>query len=66
MFNHGIGITKVQIANPRSFGLVGIRERILQFGGEITIAGRKGKGTTLTVTIPLDNGEGHNDQSPGR
>ncbi len=52
--DNGIGITKDQVANPRSFGLIGIRERVLQFQGETIITGRKGQGTTLTVRIPLD------------
>ncbi|MBW8004076.1 MAG: PAS domain S-box protein [Planctomycetes bacterium] len=56
--DNGIGITKEQVASPRSFGLIGIRERVLQWDGEATIEGRKGKGTTLAVTIPLDNGGG--------
>ena len=59
--DNGIGITEEQIANPKSFGIIGIRERVLQWDGEATIKGREGKGTTLAVTIPLDSGEGHND-----
>jgi len=64
--DNGAGITEEQIASPRSFGIIGIRERVLQWGGEAVIKGIKGRGTTLTVTIPLDNGESHNDQRPGR
>ncbi len=56
--DNGIGITEEQVASPRSFGLIGIRERVLQWDGEAIIEGRKGKGTTLAVTIPLDNGGG--------
>lgn len=54
----GTGVTEEQATSPQSFGLIGIRERAEGLGGEISIAGRPGKGTTLTVTIPLPP-EGH-------
>ena len=38
-----------------SFGLVGMRERLLILGGSLLIDSRPGEGTTLTVTVPLDN-----------
>ncbi|MGE8497671.1 MAG: PAS domain-containing sensor histidine kinase [Pseudomonas sp.] len=37
-----------------SFGLVGMRERVLMLGGSLLIDSRPGEGTTLTVTVPLD------------
>lgn len=52
--DNGIGITPEQISSSSSFGLLGIRERVLEFGGEFTVAGRKNEGTKLAVTIPLD------------
>ncbi|MCY1358255.1 Sensor histidine kinase LiaS [compost metagenome] len=36
-----------------SFGLVGMRERVLMLGGQLDIASRPGEGTQLTVRIPL-------------
>ena len=39
-------------AKPRSFGLRGIRERVLLLGGELSVAGKKGAGTTVSVRIP--------------
>lgn len=50
----GKGITKKQISNPRSFGLMGIRERAHVFGGDMEIVGARGKGTTVTVSIPIE------------
>jgi PAS domain S-box-containing protein len=48
----GKGITKEQISDPKSFGLMGIRERAKSWGGEVKISGRPGKGTTVVVRIP--------------
>lgn len=50
----GRGITKGQVSHPKSFGLVGMRERIRAHGGELKIRGRRGKGTDLTVAVPLE------------
>ncbi len=49
----GIGITPEQASAPTSFGLIGIRERVEGLGGELTVQGLKGKGTTVHVTIPI-------------
>ncbi len=51
--DNGIGITKEKIYDPKSFGLIGIRERLSFLGGQFKIKGHPGKGTTITVTIPL-------------
>jgi len=59
--DNGIGITEKQVASPLAFGLIGMRERVQQFGGETTVVGMKEEGTTLNVTILLANGEDHND-----
>ncbi|MFB0515404.1 MAG: PAS domain S-box protein [Candidatus Neomarinimicrobiota bacterium] len=57
----GVGISEEQITNSRSLGLIGMHERAVQFGGEVRIEGREGQGTTVSVTIPLDNGENRHD-----
>lgn len=51
--DNGKGITQEHISDPRSYGLLGIRERAYVYGGEVTISGVKGEGTTVTVIIPL-------------
>ncbi|CAN5496179.1 hypothetical protein BH11PSE11_BH11PSE11_13230 [soil metagenome] len=38
-------------ANPTSFGLLGMRERALALGGELTIRSRDGCGTTVTLLM---------------
>ena len=52
--DNGKGITKKQISQPGSFGLMGIQERAHVFGGNMEIVGVRGKGTTVTVSIPIE------------
>ena len=51
--DNGRGITESEISNPKSLGLLGMRERALLFGGEVKISGIPGEGTTVTVILPL-------------
>jgi signal transduction histidine kinase len=51
--DNGKGITRKQLTDPKSFGLIGIRERAKSLGGEDKIRGVPGKGTTVTIRIPL-------------
>ncbi len=51
--DNGKGITADQISSAKSYGLTGIRERAYLLGGDVNICGYPGKGTTLTVKIPL-------------
>jgi PAS domain S-box-containing protein len=52
--DNGRGITKQETTKTNAMGLLGIRERAIEFGGEMSIHGSRGKGTTVTVTIPLE------------
>lgn len=49
--DNGIGISKKQISNLRSLGLLGIRERALVWGGKVDIMGTPNKGTTITINL---------------
>jgi PAS domain S-box-containing protein len=51
--DNGLGITESEQANPRSLGLLGMRERAYSVGGEVYISGEKSKGTTVIVRIPV-------------
>lgn len=51
--DNGRGVTETEQSDPTSLGLVGMRERALLLGGEITLAGRPGIGTTARVWLPL-------------
>jgi signal transduction histidine kinase len=50
----GRGITKKQISALKSIGLTGMRERAFAMGGSLTITGTRGKGTTITLSVPLE------------
>jgi manganese transport protein len=52
--DNGKGITRAQIEDSKSLGLVEMRELALSFGGKISIDGMPGKGTTVSVEIPFD------------
>ena len=49
--DNGKGITEEQIANPKSFGLMGMQERAHLLGGNIKISGIHGKKTVVKVEI---------------
>jgi PAS domain S-box-containing protein len=52
--DNGIGITKSNRLKPDSFGLIGMRERALYLGGELSVSGMPNAGTRLNLRIPLD------------
>jgi len=51
--DNGKGIAEPAIYDSKSLGLLGMRERVLPFGGAIEIAGIPDKGTKVRVCIPL-------------
>jgi signal transduction histidine kinase len=51
--DNGMGIAKEEIASSRSLGIIGIKERSQSVGGDIKIDTAYGKGTTITLTVPL-------------
>jgi signal transduction histidine kinase len=53
----GRGITEKEIRDPRSIGLTGMRERAYAVGGSLTVTGTQGKGTTITLSVPLSEGK---------
>ncbi len=52
MCDNGKGITEGEVSDPRSLGLIGMRERARSWGGDVTFEGVPGQGTTVTVRIP--------------
>jgi PAS domain S-box-containing protein len=52
IMDNGIGITSEKVESAKSLGLIGMRERVRQFGGKVSISSRKGQGTRLTIFIP--------------
>jgi PAS domain S-box-containing protein len=55
--DNGRGITEEEVLNPESLGLLGMKERVLAFGGELSIRGDPGGGTVLVLKIPRIQGE---------
>jgi PAS domain S-box-containing protein len=51
--DNGGGISETRIRDPRSIGLLGMRERAALIGGKFEITGRRGKGTVVSVRVPL-------------
>ena len=50
----GKGITPDELTNYASLGLLGMRERAHLWGGDISIQGKPGIGTTVTIRMPRD------------
>lgn len=51
--DNGKRITRKQIDNPRSFGIMGIRERVNLWRGSVRITGKRNQGTRVTILIPM-------------
>lgn len=62
--DNGKGISKEEITDPKSFGIIGMKESIHSCGGKINIQGVKDRGTTITVKYPL-RVEGNHDKYSG-
>jgi signal transduction histidine kinase len=51
--DNGIGLNKEDVESPESLGLIGMRERVYPWGGQVEFKGLPGKGTKIIITIPL-------------
>jgi PAS domain S-box-containing protein len=52
--DNGRGITEEERTGAQTLGLLGMRERANLAGGELVITGDEGKGTTITVRVPVN------------
>ena len=50
--DNGKGVKDYQIADTKSLGIVGMRERALAVGGTLNVGSDPGGGTAVTVTVP--------------
>ena len=57
--DNGKGITTDEIEHPRSFGVIGMRERARALGGTVTISSSPGMGTTVVAVLPLSETPPH-------
>jgi signal transduction histidine kinase len=53
--DNGKGISESAVRGQKSLGLLGMNERAALIGGKIDIWGAAGKGTKVTLTIPLNS-----------
>jgi PAS domain S-box-containing protein len=51
--DNGRGVSPEQVMDPRSLGILGIRERVRFWGGKSSFIGLSSKGTTMIVSIPI-------------
>ncbi|HEY2852028.1 MAG TPA: ATP-binding protein [Gemmatimonadaceae bacterium] len=51
--DNGRGITPEELRGSHSLGLLGLRERAMVWGGNVTISGNSTQGTTVALRIPL-------------
>ncbi|MFH1050390.1 MAG: PAS domain S-box protein [bacterium] len=57
--DNGVGLSKDELINPKSLGLIGIRERAKSLGGNVEfisdnrLTNESGSGTTVLLTIPI-------------
>jgi len=51
--DNGAGIPPQEVTSPTAYGLMGMQERARLCHGDLEIVGRPGKGTTVTLTVPI-------------
>jgi two-component system sensor histidine kinase UhpB len=52
VMDNGRGIKEDEMLGMKSLGILGMRERALVFGGELSISGEPGGGTPVVLKIP--------------
>jgi len=63
--DNGKGISEMKISDPKSLGLIGMRERVRYFGGELSIMHIPDGGTAVRVKIPIDESDKDNYDDQG-
>jgi len=51
--DNGVGVTRQQLDNPRSFGIIGMRERAHLWNGIVYVQNTQPSGTKVRVVIPF-------------
>jgi signal transduction histidine kinase len=51
--DNGRGISEEEVVHAQSIGLIGMRERVAQVGGQVFFIGLPGRGTTVTMRVPM-------------
>jgi signal transduction histidine kinase len=55
--DNGVGLPPHRLRGTGTFGLIGIEERVRILGGTVTLRSEPGVGTTVEVTIPVQQEE---------
>ncbi|MGD8723914.1 MAG: ATP-binding protein, partial [Desulfobacterales bacterium] len=53
VIDNGKGIPEPAVSDPKSFGLIGIKERVHSMGGEVDITGKPDGGTHIAVKLTI-------------
>jgi signal transduction histidine kinase len=62
----GVGFSGKSNSRGRSFGLLGMRERIAALGGRVRLHSRKGMGTRLSIALPVQARSAGRPRSAGK
>ncbi len=62
--DNGRGLAAADLAKAQSFGIRGLKERALTVGGWVELSSGRG-GTTLILSVPIDDGAGTADDGDG-
>jgi len=52
--DNGVGATRQALEAPTAYGVMGMRERARQLGGQLSITSEPGQGSCLQLVIPLE------------
>ncbi len=56
--DNGRGISEKEVVHARSIGIIGMRERVAQVGGQVFFFGVPSRGTTVTMRVPMPEAHG--------
>jgi PAS domain S-box-containing protein len=51
----GIGFDTTSVQSKKTFGILGMKERVLSLGGKFELVSSPGKGTKITVSLPYED-----------
>ncbi|MEK7780055.1 MAG: transporter substrate-binding domain-containing protein [Verrucomicrobiota bacterium] len=63
--DNGVGVSPDDLLNPRSLGLLGMKERAAMLNGSVRVEGAPGQGTIVRLEISVENPAASAKQSQG-
>jgi signal transduction histidine kinase len=55
--DNGVGFAEAKLRSPQSLGLISMRERAESIGGQLEVVSHAGRGTSISVRVPVDESE---------